>query len=163
MKKIIVLVMALITMLSISVSPVLAAPSPTAPIVYDVVLDKDIADLGICTVTPSKVEAGDTVTAVITDPKKYGFQGWEIIGDYEIIKGDLNSSEVVFKANSDIVVNAILSNAPTAPVKPTGQPSTSPESPQTSPLGSTNQIVVGALFIVLAGCAVALIKVKKRS
>ncbi len=162
MKKILALLMVFVMMFTVMSVSAFAAESPTAEQYYDVKLSDYAASLGICTVSPSQVKAGELVTATVADAEKNGFVSWSIDGEYVIVSGDLQSDVLVFEAYSDIIVDAEVTNAPTG-TPTTAAPNTSPTSPQTGPLGTNSVAVFVVLFAGVAVLFAILYRAKRRA
>ena len=146
MKKICVLLLALVMMFALTTSA-FAVISPSGEIKYNV---KHYVVSMITGETSYQwykvVPDGDTL--IITLDEKYVefFQKWDIKGDYELIKGTLDGSttEIVIRPNSDVDVYSYI-NAETE-----GPSNDSPTSPDTA----TPVAGLVALMAISAGAAV---------
>lgn len=180
MKKLISICVAVLLVCAVSVVPVFAAASPTAPVYFEVIADVNNPAAGSAQAEPSEIKAGDIATLTVEVKPGFSFSGWNIEGDYTIVEGDLNSLTLVIKATSDIKAYANFSENPSSE-EPTGTPSSSqpsssqPSSSQPSSSGkpgpanssSTSPktgapIFAGLALILLAGAGVAVVS-KKRS
>lgn len=68
----------------------------------------DPENLGDVSVSPSRIKKNSDGTMTFTATGKNGgvFAKWEIIGDYEIVSGDLNSAVLVIRPYTDIYATA---------------------------------------------------------
>lgn len=158
MKKFLVVFTA-IAMLLISTVTAFAAESPTAPVHNKVVVDADKGGTANSDVTI--IQKGDEVTLIAKPDDGYGFNGWEIDGDYEIVSGDLNSTTLVIRAKSDIHAKAAFkSTSSSSSSSSSSKPVSSGTSSQGKPNNSDTSPVTGSESVVFFGiAALALIPV----
>lgn len=120
----------------------------------------DPENLGDATVDPQKVKKGSDGTMTFTATPKNGgvFTKWELIGDYEIVSGDLKSAVLVIRPLTDIYATAYF-------VKPGETPTEGDTTPDkgdnTSPkTGYPLFFVFGVMGLALAMGVVATKKIK---
>ena len=87
MKKILAVLFAVL-LISVSSVAALAAPSPTAPVIYNVTVEAQQG--GSVHSSVETVQQGDQVILTATVDDGYIFPTWNISGEYEIIEGPLS-------------------------------------------------------------------------
>lgn len=156
MKKVFAVMLAAVLIFAASV-PVFAAESPTASTVITVVVKPSGGGSGSYEVTTEPGKNGGTVVHFTPKPNPgYGFDHWEIQGDYIIISGSLEEGNLVIEAFSDIVATPIytMNGETTATI----QNNTGKTSPQTGNTTSANGIAAAAALVAAAGIGCLLIK-----
>ena len=134
MKKILAVLFAVL-LISVSSVAALAAPSPTAPVIYNVTVEAQQG--GSVHSSVETVQQGDQVILTATVDDGYIFTTWNISGEYEIIEGSLSSERIVVRPDSDIHATAgfkaASADVPTSPTEgpAPGPGNDSPTSPQT--------------------------------
>jgi len=154
MKKIFAIVLAVVLVMSLSVSVFAAGSSPEGVSYYKVQI---INGNGAETETV-KVPVGDEVT-LKADPDKGDFDGWEIYKadgtaavkgkDYDIVSGSLNGSPLVIIPSANLIITGNYDGEDTDFEIDNGEAT----SPQT---GDVAVYALGAVMVLaLAGAAVA--------
>ena len=161
MKKILAVLFAVLW-ISVSSVAALAAPSPTAPVIYNVTVEAQQG--GSVHSSVETVQQGDQVILTATVDDGYIFTTWNISGEYEIIEGSLSSERIVVRPDSDIHATAgfkaASADVPTSPTEgpAPGPGNDSPTSPQT---GYDGFVFAGLSVLLLSG--IVLFAVKTRS
>lgn len=161
MKKILAVLFAVL-LISVSSVAALAAPSPTAPVIYNVTVEAQQG--GSVHSFVETVQQGDQVILTATVDDGYIFTTWNISGEYEIIEGSLSSERIVVRPDSDIHATAgfkaASADVPTSPTEgpAPGPGNDSPTSPQT---GYDGFVFAGLSVLLLSG--IVLFAVKTRS
>lgn len=161
MKKILAVLFAVL-LISVSSVAALAAPSPTAPVIYNVTVEAQQG--GSAHSSVETVQQGDQVILTATVDDGYIFTTWNISGEYEIIEGSLSSERIVVRPDSDIHATAgfkaASADVPTSPTEgpAPGPGNDSPTSPQT---GYDGFVFAGLSVLLLSG--IVLFAVKTRS
>lgn len=161
MKKILAVLFAVL-LISVSSVAALAAPSPTAPVIYNVTVEAQQG--GSVHSSVETVQQGDQVILTATVDDGYIFTTWNISGEYEIIEGSLSSERIVVRPDSDIHATAgfkaASADVPTSPTEgpAPGPGNDSPTSPQT---GYDGFVFAGLSMLLLSG--IVLFAVKTRS
>ncbi|HIR02578.1 MAG: hypothetical protein U0M23_02110 [Acutalibacteraceae bacterium] len=161
MKKILAVLFAVL-LISVSSVAALAAPSPTAPVIYNVTVEAQQG--GSVHSSVETVQQGDQVILTATVDDGYIFTTWNISGEYEIIEGSLSSERIVVRPDSDIHATAgfkaASADVPTSPTEgpAPGPGNDSPTSPQT---GYDGFVFAGLSVLLLSG--IVLFAVKTRS
>lgn len=161
MKKILAVLFAVL-LISVSSVAALAAPSPTAPVIYNVTVETQQG--GSVHSSVETVQQGDQVILTATVDDGYIFTTWNISGEYEIIEGSLSSERIVVRPDSDIHATAgfkaASADVPTSPTEgpAPGPGNDSPTSPQT---GYDGFVFAGLSVLLLSG--IVLFAVKTRS
>lgn len=161
MKKILAVLFAVL-LISVSSVAALAAPSPTAPVIYNVTVEAQQG--GSVHSSVETVQQGDQVILTATVDDGYIFTTWNISGEYEIIEGSLSSERIVVRPDSDIHATAgfkaASADVPTSPTEgpASGPGNDSPTSPQT---GYDGFVFAGLSVLLLSG--IVLFAVKTRS
>lgn len=161
MKKILAVLFAVLWISASSVV-VLAAPSPTAPVIYNVTVEAQQG--GSAHSSVDTMQQGDQVILTATVDDGYIFTTWNISGEYEIVEGTLSSERIVVRPGSDIYATAgfkaVSADVPTSPTEgpAPGPGNDSPTSPQT---GYDGFVFAGLSVLLLLG--VTLFAVKTRS
>ena len=161
MKKILAVLFAVL-LISVSSVAALAAPSPTAPVIYNVTVEAQQG--GSVHSSVETVQQGDQVILTATVDDRYIFTTWNISGEYEIIEGSLSSERIVVRPDSDIHATAgfkaASADVPTSPTEgpAPGPGNDSPTSPQT---GYDGFVFAGLSVLLLSG--IVLFAVKTRS
>ena len=161
MKKILAVLFAVL-LISVSSVEALAAPSPTAPVIYNVTVEAQQG--GSVHSSVETVQQGDQVILTATVDDGYIFTTWNISGEYEIIEGSLSSERIVVRPDSDIHATAgfkaASADVPTSPTEgpAPGPGNDSPTSPQT---GYDGFVFAGLSVLLLSG--IVLFAVKTRS
>ena len=151
MKKILAVLFAVL-LISVSSVAALAAPSPTAPVIYNVTVEAQQG--GSVHSSVETVQQGDQVILTATVDDGYIFTTWNISGEYEIIEGSLSSERIVVRPDSDIHatagVKAASADVPTSPTEgpAPGPGNDSPTSPQT---GYDGFVFAGLSMLLLSG------------
>lgn len=161
MKKILAVLFAVL-LISVSSVAALAAPSPTAPVIYNVTVEAQQG--GSVHSSVETVQQGDQVILTATVDDGYIFTTWNISGEYEIVEGSLSSERIVVRPDSDIHATAgfkaASADVPTSPTEgpAPGPGNDSPTSPQT---GYDGFVFAGLSVLLLSG--IVLFAVKTRS
>ncbi|MGN0660190.1 MAG: hypothetical protein ACI4JX_00565 [Oscillospiraceae bacterium] len=148
MKKIFSLAAAVLTMLALTVTS-FAAPSPSGDKQF--VVKQEIVDTGTnktATGWSKVVKDGETLIITVTEGYENYFVKWNIIGEYEIISGSLDSTTLVIRPLSDVTVQEIVKTDGTT-VTP-GDKNDSSTSPGTGSAASVLVVLMGASALTAA-------------
>ncbi len=93
-----------------------------------------------------RTDNGDgTFTIEAVANEGHGFQKWDIVGDYDVISGSINSSKLTIKPlNGDVTVNVVFS----------GDSGAKPDGSKTSPETGVPTVMVAFAAVVALGVAV---------
>ncbi len=119
----------------------------------------DPENLGDATADPGRVKKGSNGSVTLTAISKNGgvFQNWTLIGDYEIVSGDLNSEELVIIPYTDVDAVAHFTKPGETPTEPTTPEKDGGTSPKT---GYPLFFIFGAMGLAIITGAVATKKIK---
>ena len=118
----------------------------------------DPEDLGDASADPARVKKNSDGTVTLTASPKNGgvFNFWDIVGDYEIVSGDLKSAVLVIRPLTDIYAVAKFSKEGET-VVPTEPSKDQPTSPKT---GYPIAMVIALMGLAIFGGAFAVKKIK---
>lgn len=164
MKKIIAVILCVLSICALSVTAFAAESSPVAPTKVSVILRKGVGTQGIEKADVTYTPDANAVVSVKAAEGTYGtFKSWSIYKhdgtpavantDYQIVSGTAQSKEISIKLLSDVIICANYGNVITNPLSSSsGTTSTSP---------ATGDVAVMYAAVVMLACAAVIFGTKK--